>query len=228
MFRRVQRGEYELVNRLCADAYLTAGIIGPGDSYLEFLADTAGRAEDPTAEVFVLVDGDGIVGTVTMCPYGSALTEVCLPAEMEPRVIAVSPARTREGLAGQLVAGAESWARTHGFHTVTVCVTDYNTIGHNLYRKLGFIRQPHRDWQPAGGVRLETYTKSVDSDHAATYCGRCGGDLTNGEHAECQLALDLEPPRYCTFCKRRMIVQVTPTGWSARCKEHGERTASNP
>ena len=23
---------------------------------------------------------------------------------------------------------------SHGFHTVTVCVTDYNTVGHNLYR----------------------------------------------------------------------------------------------
>ena len=27
----------------------------------------------------------------------------------------------------------------------------------------------------------------------------------------------MEPPRYCTACRRRMKVQVTPLGWSAEC-----------
>ena len=27
----------------------------------------------------------------------------------------------------------------------------------------------------------------------------------------------LEPPRYCAQCRRRMVVQVTPLGWTARC-----------
>jgi hypothetical protein len=31
----------------------------------------------------------------------------------------------------------------------------------------------------------------------------------------------LEPPRYCGFCRRRLVVQVTPRGWTARCVEHG-------
>jgi hypothetical protein len=31
----------------------------------------------------------------------------------------------------------------------------------------------------------------------------------------------LEPPRYCSGCRRRMVVQVTPTGWTAKCVEHG-------
>ena len=37
--------------------------------------------------------------------------------------------------------------------------------------------------------------------------------------------LELEPPRYCPHCRRRMVVQVTPDAWTARCVEHGERTA---
>jgi hypothetical protein len=55
-----------------------------------------------------------------------------------------------------------------------------------------------------------------------TYCARCGEDLggSNG-HADCARALLLEPPRYCPQCRRRMVVQVTPGGWSARCVEHG-------
>ena len=58
------------------------------------------------------------------------------------------------------------------------------------------------------------------------YCARCGEDLTGGhtgragesleiQHAKCSRALLLEPPRYCPQCRRRMVVQVTPVGWSA-------------
>ena len=64
-----------------------------------------------------------------------------------------------------------------------------------------------------------------------TYCGHCGEPLMkdcgepqmkdSGEHPDCERRLELEPPRYCTQCRRRMVVQVHPTGWSARCVEHG-------
>jgi hypothetical protein len=33
--------------------------------------------------------------------------------------------------------------------------------------------------------------------------------------------LGLEPPRFCAACGRRMIVQVRPDGWWARCSRHG-------
>ena len=33
--------------------------------------------------------------------------------------------------------------------------------------------------------------------------------------------LGLEPPRYCGQCGRRMVVQVRPHGWDARCSRHG-------
>lgn len=31
----------------------------------------------------------------------------------------------------------------------------------------------------------------------------------------------LEPPRFCEQCGRRMIVQVSPDGWWAKCSRHG-------
>lgn len=33
--------------------------------------------------------------------------------------------------------------------------------------------------------------------------------------------LGLEPPRYCAGCGRRMVVQVRPDGWWAKCSRHG-------
>lgn len=34
--------------------------------------------------------------------------------------------------------------------------------------------------------------------------------------------LGLEPPRFCAACGRRMIVQVRPDGWWAKCSRHGD------
>jgi len=54
-----------------------------------------------------------------------------------------------------------------------------------------------------------------------TYCDRCGQPLAEGAHAACVAARALEPPRYCPLCRRRLVVQVTPQGWTARCSQHG-------
>ena len=62
---------------------------------------------------------------------------------------------------------------------------------------------------------------------APRYCERCGHDLESlGADHRCVGSAELEPPRYCGQCKRRMVVQITPAGWSARCSEHGTSTSS--
>ncbi|WP_328329180.1 hypothetical protein OHA70_05400 [Kribbella sp. NBC_00382] len=54
------------------------------------------------------------------------------------------------------------------------------------------------------------------------YCGHCGRDQADGGHEDCRRALTMEPPRYCADCRRRMVVQVHPMGWTAKCSVHGE------
>lgn len=64
------------------------------------------------------------------------------------------------------------------------------------------------------------------------YCDRCGDELgtslgtalgtpPESTHEACRELRKLEPPRYCPQCKRRLIVQVVPNGWKARCSAHG-------
>ena len=65
------------------------------------------------------------------------------------------------------------------------------------------------------------------SDAPSAYCGLCGLALEAGDHEPCARRLELEPPRYCTRCRRRMVVQIVPTGWTAHCVEHGERSGGN-
>jgi len=56
---------------------------------------------------------------------------------------------------------------------------------------------------------------------APAFCDRCGEPASAGGHERCVAARTLEPPRFCPTCRRRLVVQVVPTGWTARCAEHG-------
>lgn len=67
---------------------------------------------------------------------------------------------------------------------------------------------------------------------AAAYCRLCGeptGKETydgatqppSSAHHQCEARLQLEPPRFCAQCGRRLKVQVTPLGWSGICSRHG-------
>ncbi len=67
---------------------------------------------------------------------------------------------------------------------------------------------------------------TVSTVAVSIYCGHCSLPLTRGTHDTCARRLDLEPPRYCPGCRRRMVVQVTPDHWTARCVEHGETAVS--
>ena len=62
---------------------------------------------------------------------------------------------------------------------------------------------------------------STDTGPAIPYCGHCGEPAAS-PHPACVARLSLEPPRYCPQCRRRLIVQVLPVGYTARCSAHGE------
>jgi len=67
----------------------------------------------------------------------------------------------------------------------------------------------------------------MSAPQAPSYCPRCGDELGGvHSHPACDAALRLEPPRYCARCRRRMVVQVLPNGWSAACSEHGSTGTS--
>ncbi|WP_132880113.1 hypothetical protein [Tamaricihabitans halophyticus] len=70
--------------------------------------------------------------------------------------------------------------------------------------------------------------EAAEPREAAAFCSWCGKSAVEGGHDTCRMRLTaIDPPRYCPRCARRMVVQVTPAGWTARCSRHGE-TASTP
>ena len=53
------------------------------------------------------------------------------------------------------------------------------------------------------------------------YTGVNLGDDPAGTSLPAAAQLGLEPPRFCAQCGRRMVVQVRPDGWWAKCSRHG-------
>ena len=140
------------VGELTYEAYAAEGFVGPDDGYAAQLRDAAGRAGE--AELYVAELGGGLAGTVTFCPEGSAWCEVAAAGEGEFRMLAVSPAARRQGVAAALTSACIERARELGYLALVLCSMTSQTKAQRLYERLGFRRTPALDWSPVPGVDL--------------------------------------------------------------------------
>ena len=98
------------------------------------------------------------LGTVTFAPPGSALTEVAAGAhEAEFRMLAVSPAARGRGVGEALVRACLDRATALGCRRVVISSLSQMRTAHRLYQRLGFAREPQRDWEPRPGIRLRAF-----------------------------------------------------------------------
>jgi ribosomal protein S18 acetylase RimI-like enzyme len=154
--RSARPDEYSAVGDLSVAVYLGDQLVPPGAAYLEHLADAADRAA--TAELLVAVDEHGrVLGSVTFVPHGSPYTEIAGPGEAEIRMLVVAAAARGRGLGEALVRACLARARDGGATRIRLSTQD-NMIGaHPIYRRLGFLATPDRDWSPVPGVHLRAY-----------------------------------------------------------------------
>ena len=206
--RTAAEAEFAEIAELTATTYRTEGY--GGESYESTLRDVAGRAH--AATVLIALVGDEVVGSVAVATRGGAYAEMAAPGEAVIRMLVVSPAARGSGAGTALVRACLDAALADGCDVVRLSTEATMTAAHRIYERLGFVRTPERDWEPVPGLRLLTYELLLG------WCDLCGEP---GSHPACQDARALEPPRYCARCRRRLVVQVTPTGWTARCVEHG-------
>ena len=210
--RPVRPDQHEAVGDLTARVYRDEGFSSA--DYEAHLRDVASRASSAT--VLVAVEGDRLVGAVTVATRGGAFAEQSAPGEAVIRMLVVDPAARGSGAGEALVRACLQTAREDGCAVVRLSSQDGMHAAHRLYERLGFVRTPSFDWSPEPGLQLRTYALPL-----VPWCGQCGQELAPEGHAACRRAAALDPPRYCARCRRRMVVQVTPTGWTARCSEHG-------
>ena len=56
------------------------------------------------------------------------------------------------------------------------------------------------------------------TEPAAQHCTGCGLPV---ERCGGRCGRDLDPPRFCPTCGRRLTVYVTPGSFDAQCRDHG-------
>ena len=212
----VQPADHEAVADLTARVYRDEGFSSP--EYEPHLRDVPSRAKSATVLV-AHVDGR-LAGAVTVATRGGEWAEQSAPGEAVLRMLVVDPDVRGAGTGEALVRGCLEAARTDGCSLVRLSSQEGMASAHRLYARLGFVRTPSFDWSPEPGLQLRTYALPL-----VPWCGQCGEELTPEGHAACRRAAELDPPRFCGSCRRRRVVQVTPTGWTARCVEHGTTTS---
>jgi GNAT superfamily N-acetyltransferase len=155
--RRATAEDYDRVGELTVRAY-AAFTQGPADPYVARLRDAASRAEG--AELWLAVEGEQLLGNVTYCPPGSPWREIGRDDEGEFRMLAVDPAARGAGVGTALAQLCEERAREQGAVGMALSTLAEMTDAHRIYARLGYSRDPGRDWSPLPGVDLIAFSKS--------------------------------------------------------------------
>lgn len=156
--RTARPEEYPELGELVARAYLSGGLLdrGEADPYLETLRDAAGRAGH--AELLVAAGHQGeLLGTVTFVGRGGPFAERAREGEGEFRMLGVRESARGRGVGEALVTACSDRARALGLSGLVLSTQPTMHAAHRLYRRLGFHRDPDRDWSPVPGVTLWAY-----------------------------------------------------------------------
>ena len=160
--RRIRPDEHAAAGDVCVAAYDPL-LTGAEDDYRERLHDVATR--DAEAEVWVAVEEDTgrqrILGVVTYCPPGSPWREIGRDGEGEFRMLAVDPAAQGAGAGTALARLCEVRATEHGATGMALSSLATMTAAHRVYARLGYTRDPGRDWSPVAGVDLLAFSKTL-------------------------------------------------------------------
>lgn len=153
--REVRPEEYETAGDVAVEGYREFYREALG-SYADRLRDVAARSEG--AVVLVAVDDGEVVGTVTYVPDATSdYAQHQLGDEASIRMLSVAPKHKRRGIATMLSVACVDRARAEGKRAVSLHADEIMDVAHRLYERLGFVRDPARDYRPDDETVLVCY-----------------------------------------------------------------------
>lgn len=151
--REATPADYPAIAALTAAVYVGEGFSPPtADAALR---DIETRANATT--LLVAVTTEALVGAVSLVPHGSPFRQVGRPGEVEVRLLAVDPVARGHGTGERLMREILTRARTENASVVLSTQTTMEAA-QRLYARLGFTRQPARDWVQPSGRPMLVYT----------------------------------------------------------------------
>ena len=155
--------DLEQVGELTVHAYLSDELIESDHEYVDELRDTARRAAHAT--VLVAVEGDQVLGTITLAPAGTEYAEIAEPGEIELRMLAVHPDARGRRIGEHLMRAAIERGLGWGAHAVVLSTMPEMRSAQRVYDRMGLKRTPERDWPGESGRVFLTYVADQTSVH---------------------------------------------------------------
>lgn len=105
-----------------------------------WVAESIASADSPTHALHVAVVDDVVVGFVAL----STRTHFTGDVDAYVGELVVASGHERRGIGRTLLAVAESWAREHGFVSLTLDTGAVNTTARRVYASAGFVEEDVR------------------------------------------------------------------------------------
>lgn len=126
------------------------------EAYARDITNVRGRLAE--SELIVAEVNGRIVGAVTFYPHYRGPMPADQPSGWAGfRLLAVHPDARGRGIGRALSEECVRRARERGATAVVVHTTELMAIARGLYERMGFVRAPELDHDPAPGVRILAY-----------------------------------------------------------------------
>jgi GNAT superfamily N-acetyltransferase len=159
--RDARPGDRSAIEAVTLAAYQQYAALMPAlwESYRQNILVTLAAAPPDTQ---IVAEEEGrIVGSVLLYPGGTVInrpgggsTTLSSP---EVRLLAVAPGVRGKGVGAALMQECVTRARASGTASLTLHTTDIMQAAMRLYERMGFVRAPEIDFEPAPGVVVKGY-----------------------------------------------------------------------
>jgi ribosomal protein S18 acetylase RimI-like enzyme len=163
IIREPRPDEYVAVGELRVAAYRALGLLPEGSGYAETLREF-GFADGCVVLVAVSEPQTGILGTITLEPFGLASELAQDETEADIRAFAVAPRAQGQGVGRNLLLAVIECAGKRGVCFLRLCTRPAMKAAQHLYTRTGFSRTPDLDFEPGPGIILRAYELALPSN----------------------------------------------------------------
>lgn len=156
IIRSARPDEHAVVGELRVSAYRALGLLPEGSEYAQTLRGF-GFDDDCLVLVAVGEAGNGILGTITLEPFGPHSELARDETEADARAFAVAPQGQGQGVGRTLLLALIESADKRGLRRLRLCTRPAMRAAQHIYETTGFTRTPDLDFEPMPGVTLRAY-----------------------------------------------------------------------